>query len=84
MDRNELKGLLNEILDERRSIDSQEHATHHAFVQTLITKQELRAQRIEKAKQHAIGWGVVMAISGFGYSLWQGFVAFFKSHGGGN
>lgn len=84
MDTQEIKRVLNEVLDERRSVDSEEHATHHAFVKSLIVKQELRRQRFEKAQQHAIGWGVITLLSGLGYSIWQGFVAFYKSHGGGH
>lgn len=84
MDRNELRTILNEVLDERQSLDADEYAMHRDFIRSLIARQKLRQERIEKAKQHAIGWGVIMAISGLGYSLWQGFITFFKSHGGGN
>lgn len=80
MDEAKLAEILGRVLDERRVIDAETHASDHAFVQMLKERERRRIERVERVRQHVIGWGVISAIGTAGFALWQWFLATVKHH----
>lgn len=79
VDRNEMKELLNEVLDERRTISEEKHVRHHDYLDYLEAKAKLKAERMEKIKTTVLGWFVITIIIGAGSVAWHGFVYFIKA-----
>jgi len=65
----DLKQILNEWADERRSVSETKHKVHHDFVETLIIKAERNEKRIEKFKTSAIG---ALGVGFVSFLLWLG------------
>lgn len=72
-DREALRGLLNEVLEERSRIDSETHREHHAFIEALIKRDQAKTEMFEKIRGQIIQWGVIGVISGAGTLLWNWF-----------
>lgn len=71
--RDELISVMTEILDERRSMDADEHAEHHAWIQERIEAERARkAMYIECAKA-AAQWSVTGILAGVLYYVKQYF-----------
>ena len=69
--RKDITEAVNEVLTARRSIDETSHFEHHNYVGALIERERKRTERNEKIKTQVIGWGVVTAIGGIGYAIWE-------------
>lgn len=74
----ELKRAINEVLDERGRIDAETHHIHHDYVAQLIERERMRKERNEKVRTHVIGWGMVTALSGLVYLIFEGFKDWIK------
>jgi hypothetical protein len=80
-ERENLKAVLTEFFDDRKSIEEATHIAHHTFIGTLIDEKQAKIDRMNKVKTHVIGWSMVSAISTFGYAVWEGAKAILKSKG---
>lgn len=69
MTHEELVEALNAALDARRSINGEEHATHHAFVRNLIRCAERRREILDKVMQHVLGWSTVLGVGWLGAQI---------------
>lgn len=78
MTEDDLKRVLHDVLDTRSRAYEEKHQKHHEFLDVLIEEKRLKIARMEKVKTHVIGWSIVTAIGGFGYSLWEGVKAIMK------
>lgn len=70
-DRQDLKEALNEVLDDRRSLDETTHSLHHRFIGEWIEDRERKKALREKIKANVIVWGVIGALSAFGVMVWD-------------
>lgn len=69
----ELKRLLHDVLTEYKAINDEVHASHHAFIEMMITREERRVQRWETIKTQVGGWGVILALGFIGKTMWTFF-----------
>lgn len=66
----ELKRLLHEVLTEYKAINDEVHATHHAYIEMMIKKEEGRTQRWETIKTQVGGWSLILIIGFIGKTVW--------------
>jgi len=64
-----VKQAVHAALNERT--DLKVHNLHHEWINEQIAEQHRKREQREKIKTHVIGWGVITAISGFGYAIWE-------------
>jgi hypothetical protein len=64
MDKEILVSALREVLHEHRTIDDETHREHHEYIKAYIAKQKAKEDRVEKIKQHVIGWSIITIIGG--------------------
>ena len=89
VERDEMKAVLNEVLDERKSISESTHRLDHEFIgewrDRELKRERNRAIIIEKIKAQVGGWFVIAMILGAGSITWQWFVHLINSvkNGGG-
>lgn len=78
VDREEMKDVLNEVLDERKSIGEEKHRLDHEFLgewrERELKRERNRAIRIEKIKTQVGGWFVIALIISIGSGAWQLFL----------
>jgi hypothetical protein len=60
----------------------EEHAEHHATFRTWIDRENRKAELREKVKAQIGGWGIVTALSGIGYAVWEGTKQILHVNGG--
>lgn len=80
-DKDDLKKVLEEVLDARAPVDKETHIKHHAFIDILLEEREKSKARNEKIKTQVIGWGVVVVLSGIGTAIYQWFEHFVRNGG---
>ena len=61
-----LRELLTDVIEERMRLDSEIHHEHHEFIQSMISRERIKAERWEELNRQVIGWGVVLFISTIG------------------
>lgn len=66
----DISAFLN-ALDKRRSVQEDTHHQHHVFISTWINRMEKRAETMEKIKAQVGGWGIIVAISGIGVTVFE-------------
>jgi len=54
-----------------RPIADELHLEHHQFIGEWIKRTRRRAETMEKVKAQVGGWGVIVLLSGIGYSVWE-------------
>ena len=64
-----LKTVFTSVLDERRSIDADNHQKDHQFVHELRLKARRRDDLIENTKKQVFGWATIGVLGFFGYSI---------------
>lgn len=64
-----LKVIFSQVLDERRSIDSETHAKDHIFLHTLMEKEQRKSELIENTKKQVLGWATILLLGFIGYSI---------------
>lgn len=64
-----IKQAMAAVLDERRSIDSSEHAKDHEFIHDLRAKANRHTRLIEDTKKQVLGWATIAVLGFFGYSI---------------
>ena len=80
MTEDEFEKVLHKVLDSRSRSYEERHQKHHEFLNVMIEEKRLSVARMEKVKSHVIGWGVITAISGAGYTIWIGLKAMLVPH----
>lgn len=70
LDKEELKRLLHDVLTEYKAINDEVHASHHAFIEMMIKKEERKAQRWETIKTQVGGWGIILVLAFIGKTMW--------------
>lgn len=75
----EIKKILHETLDERKSISEATHRRHHHFVDYLEAKAKRKVERMERVKTTVLGWLVITLIIGAGSVAWQWAVHLIKT-----
>lgn len=79
VERDEMKAVLNEVLDERKSISESTHRRDHEFVGDLVARAKRKNERFEKVKTNVLGWLVITIILGAGSVVWQWFIHLMKA-----
>lgn len=70
-DREDIKQMLHDVLTEYKAINDETHATHHAFIEMMISKEERKQQRWESIKTQVGGWGIVLVLAFIGQAVWK-------------
>lgn len=70
LDKEELKRLLHDVLTEYKAINDEVHASHHAFIEMMIKKEERKVQRWETIKTQVGGWGIILVLAFIGKTMW--------------
>lgn len=73
MEQEEIKRLLHDVLTEYKAINDEVHATHHAFIEMMIKKEERRIQRWETIKTQVGGWSIILILGFIGKTMWTFF-----------
>ena len=59
------------VFESTRAMPQDLHRKHHEFVDRWIEKEKRKSERWERTKTHVMGWGIVTAIGGIGYSVFE-------------
>lgn len=78
----EIKELLAEVLDARRSIPADQHDLDHEWVKYKREKAIKRSKIWEKAKSTWLGWVLIAGTIGIGSWVGDHVISFFKRFGG--
>lgn len=70
MNPQELKKLLNDVLDERDRIDQHRHKADHEFITELRERYAARKELIDKVKKSIVGMIVVAIVSQIFHALY--------------
>lgn len=65
----ELKSIFSQVLEERRSIDSETHRKDHDFLHIMMEREVRKSELIESTKKQVLGWGMILLMGFIGYSL---------------
>lgn len=57
-------------LDSRRAVTEEEHARHHAYLETLIERERKREEFWQDLGKHVAKWGAISVLSAAFYGLW--------------
>lgn len=68
-DKEELRDVVNEVLDSRDRLDRETHMRHHQFIEELMEDFRRKKERAEAIKRHVMGWGAVLLVASFITSL---------------
>jgi hypothetical protein len=66
MNEERLAELLDEALNRRARVDAESHSAHHAFIQTLIERENRKQQLWDAVLKQLVGWGVVAVVAYIG------------------
>jgi hypothetical protein len=69
--REDIRALLNEVLDSRRSIDEETHLADHQWIRGRVMHEQRAAERAEKIKAQVGGWAAIGLLTGIGYTVWE-------------
>lgn len=53
-----VEAVMHKVLDQRRSVSSDEHADHHAYLRTLIEREEARRDMYRKLTVNLLQWSI--------------------------
>jgi len=75
MDSNDIKKVMEEVLESHTTASSKLHEKHHAFIDILLDERKRKQERNEKIKAQVYGWGIITMItsilSGIGYAMYH-------------
>lgn len=60
-----------EMVAATRPIADNLHIEHHQFIGEWIERSKRRTETLEKVKAQVGGWGIIVALSGVGYAVWD-------------
>jgi hypothetical protein len=69
--REDIRSVVDELLDARNRIDSATHVEHHRFIEEEIERRKRRRDLIERVKQQVIGWGVIALLGAIGTAVYS-------------
>jgi len=67
----ELKKAINQVLDERHSIDEVTHKAHHDWVAWKIKREQRHQEIMDAVYKQVIGWGVIVFLGGIGLAVYD-------------
>lgn len=67
----DVRDVVNEVLDERTRVGEPKHTDHHQFMQMQIERYEAKKRLRESVKKQVIGWGVIVALGGIGTAVYS-------------
>jgi len=74
----QIRQVVGEELDSRRTIDIETHRAHHDFIRQMIESRRIRAERWEQVRRHVLGWAVVGLILWTVYRLGEGVIQWIR------
>jgi len=62
---------LVEAISCTRPVPDNLHLEHHQFIGEWIGRARRRAETMETIRAQVGGWGIIVALSGIGYAVWE-------------
>lgn len=69
MDSEEMRIVLNEVLNERTRVDEKTHRLHHQWIEQQIECQRRRRAMVDGMVKQVLGWGTIAALVAIGYAV---------------
>jgi len=69
IDEQRIAEIIAEALDSRSRIDAESHAEHHAFIASMIKREQRRQQVWDSITQQVLGWGAVAVVGAIGTAI---------------
>lgn len=71
MEKEDYEKIFYEVIEKYRHLHDEVHSSHHAFIETMIKREERRQERLEKIKTQVGGWGVIIFLGFMGKVVWN-------------
>lgn len=60
--------------DIKAAIHEHRNGDHHKYIEKLIERDKIRAERLETLKTQTFGWGIIVFLSGIGTAVYNFFI----------
>ena len=71
MDKQLIKDAINEVLEERRSMDVETHFQHHEYIRTLIEKHKAFDETVSHVTRQILVWLSIITLVLVGTAIWD-------------
>jgi len=73
MDKEDVVAAIHDALESRAKVNNELHTEHHAFIESLIKREERKSQMWQKIKTQVLGWGILGVVGAIGTAVYHTF-----------